>query len=63
MASEIKDTSGKTLYKFTGTEIKDTSGKILFKITCSEIKTTSGKTLYKFTGRIPVPVLFALSLI
>jgi len=49
MDSEIKNTSGKVLYKFTGTEIKETSGKTLFKITGNEIKATNGKTLYKFT--------------
>lgn len=44
-------------------EIKETNGKVIFKYSASELKLPNGKTIYKFSGRIPVPVLFALGLI
>jgi hypothetical protein len=51
------------VYKYTGSEIKATNGATLFKYSSTELKKPNGSTLFKFTGRITVPVLFALGLI
>ena len=60
---EIKEPNGTTVYKYTGSEIEAPNGSTLFKYSATELKKPNGSTLFKFTGRITVPVLFALGLI
>ncbi|OYQ04646.1 hypothetical protein [Ralstonia solanacearum] len=60
---EIKAVNGTAMYKYTGSEIKAPNGSILFMYSATELKKPNGSTLFKFSGRITVPVLFALGLI
>ena len=44
MAVEIRDITGRTLYRFDGSEIRD----------------ITGRPLYRFTGPVPIPVILII---